>query len=259
MAPSESPLPLLTNDALLNRGRTSMINGDITRSQSDSALHKHKFSDLLRHRPTFLTRKKSQQTLALHVVPERSSVEQSRQPSIDKVLPPIPVGPVDSELGETVENTEIQRGNNQGTLRRANTEKEMRTVQPAEDPRKVQSADINPDQPPPPESHESTATSEIPKVFELISMEEVPVEPTPVEVESPPEKAQPPKVVCGLPCDSKRRERELNYTLDILTGIRSRKDEEKLRAEAKRLEMKKLELKKAAAAMNDGMPKRKIL
>ena len=244
---------------MLNRSRTSLLSGDLTRSQSDSAIHKHKFPDFLRHRPTFLTRKKSQQTLALHVVPERPSLEQSREPSSDNLLPPLPVETVNFTLGEIMEDAESQRGNNQGTLRRANTEKEMKPIQLVEDPRRVHSEETKPDQHPPPENNEPTASSEIPKIFELISMAEETVESTPPEVEPPPEKVQPPKVVCGLPCDNKRKERELNYTLDILTGIRSRKDEEKLRAEAKRLEMKKLELKKAAAAMNGGMTKRRIL
>lgn len=31
------------------------------------------------------------------------------------------------------------------------------------------------------------------------------------------------KVVCGLPCNSRRREKELTYTLEILTGMRVRK------------------------------------
>lgn len=183
-----------------------------------------------------------------------------------------------------MEDTEIGHQNNQSTLRRAKTEKEKRTGQLTEDPRRIHSAETKPDQPPLTSKVESTASSEIPKVFEFIAMEEEqippedPIEPTLAEVELPtlaevelptlaevelpPEKVQPSKVVCGLPCDSKRKERELNYTLDVLTGIRSRKDEEKLRAEAKRLAMKKLELKKAAAAaaaMKGGVVKRRIL
>jgi hypothetical protein len=35
-----------------------------------------------------------------------------------------------------------------------------------------------------------------------------------------------PKIVCGLPCASKEKERELNYTLDILSGIGIRRVEE---------------------------------
>jgi hypothetical protein len=31
------------------------------------------------------------------------------------------------------------------------------------------------------------------------------------------------KVVCGLPCNSRRKEKELKYTLEILTGVRVRK------------------------------------
>ena len=31
------------------------------------------------------------------------------------------------------------------------------------------------------------------------------------------------KVVCGLPCNSRRKEKELTYTLEILTGVRVRK------------------------------------
>jgi len=32
------------------------------------------------------------------------------------------------------------------------------------------------------------------------------------------------KMVCGVPCNSRRREKELNHTLDILTGARGRDD-----------------------------------
>ena len=212
-----------------------------------------------------MTRKKSQQTLALHVVPERPSFEQAGKAPPDKLLPPLPVETVNFVVEEAMEDMDIQTGNNQVVLRRANTGKERRTIQLVEDLRRVHSAETTADQPPPPANNESTASTEIPKIFELISTgeeqkaSEDPIESTPVEVESPPEKVQPPKVVCGLPCDNKRKERELNYTLDILTGIRSRKDEQKLRAEAKRLEMKKLELKKAAATMNGGIAKRRIL
>ena len=35
------------------------------------------------------------------------------------------------------------------------------------------------------------------------------------------------KIVCGLPCDSPRREKELNYTLAVLTGVRNSKQEDK--------------------------------
>jgi hypothetical protein len=244
-----------------------MLNADLSRSQSDSALHKRKLPDFLRHRPTFMTRKKSQQTLGLHAVPERPSSEQARPPYSDKLLPLMPVETINFTVDEIMEDTEIGRQNNQNTLRRAKTEKEKRTDQLTEDPRRIHSAETKPDEPPLTSKIESTASSEIPKVFELIAMEgeqippEDPIEPTPAEVELPPEKVPPSKVVCGLPCDSKRKERELNYTLDVLTGIRSRKDEEKLRAEAKRLAMKKLELQKAAAAaaMKSGVAKRRIL
>lgn len=40
------------------------------------------------------------------------------------------------------------------------------------------------------------------------------------------EKEFTPKIVCGLPCASKEREQELNYTLDILSGIGVRRVEE---------------------------------
>lgn len=265
VTPSNSLLPLLTNDALLNRGRPTRVNTDLNRSQSDSALHKNKLPDFLRHRPIFLTRKKSHQTLPLHVVPERPSFEQAGKVSPDKRLPPLPVETINFVADEVMEEMDVQRGNNQVVLRHANTGEDMTTIQLAEDPRRVHLAETNADLPLPPANNESTVPSEIPKIFELISTGEEQkvskdlIESTPVEVESPPEKVQPPKVVCGLPCDNKRKERELNYTLDVLTGIRSRKDEQKLRAEAKRLEMKKLELKKAAARVNGGMAKRRIL
>jgi hypothetical protein len=35
-----------------------------------------------------------------------------------------------------------------------------------------------------------------------------------------------PKIVCGLPCATKEKERELTYTLDILSGIGIRRVEE---------------------------------
>ena len=172
------------------------------------------------------------------------------------------VNPTGSEIKE---DTEAQLADSQVTLKRETTGKEMRTIQLAEDPRKVHSEEIKNYKSPPPTKDELTASNEIPKIFELISMEEKPAKPeehvesTPAEVETPREKVQTPKVVCGLPCDNKRKERELNYTLDILTGIRSRRDEEKLRAEAKRLEMKRAELKKAASGMKGGMAKRRII
>jgi len=212
-----------------------------------------------------LTSKKSQQTPALQVLQEQSSFEAPGQPSAGKRLPPLPVEEVNPTSSGITEDTEAQPADMQAASKRAKTGIEMRTVQLAEDPRKIHSAEIKTDKSPPLTKVVSTTSSEIPKNFELISMEEKPVksegrvESTPAETGSPREKVQPPKVVCGLPCDNKRKERELNYTLDILTGIRSRKDEDKLRAEAKRLEMKKAELKKAASGMKGGMAKRRIM
>ena len=172
---------------LLNRSHPTMLNGDLSRSQSDSALHKRKLPDFLRHRPTFLTCKKSQQTLALQAVPERPSIEQARPTYSDKLLPLLPVETINFTVDEIMEDTEIGRRNNQHALRRANTEKEMKTGKLAEDPRRIHSADTKPDQPPLTSKIESTASSEIPKVFELIAMGEEqiepedPIEPTPAK------------------------------------------------------------------------------
>jgi hypothetical protein len=51
------------------------------------------------------------------------------------------------------------------------------------------------------------------------------------------------KIVCGLPCDNARREKELNYTLAVLTGGRNSKPEEK----------------KSKLGVKIGLTKRKIL
>jgi hypothetical protein len=51
------------------------------------------------------------------------------------------------------------------------------------------------------------------------------------------------KIVCGLPCNNPRREKELNYTLAVLTGLRNTKGEEK----------------KSKSPAKKGFTKRKIL
>jgi len=64
----------------------------------------------------------------------------------------------------------------------------------------------------------------------------------PLQFHPDPEPAKPPieqKIVCGLPCADAHREQELQYTLDVLTGSRSRRvDEDAWKLEEKIKEKK---------------------
>jgi hypothetical protein len=219
------------------------------RSNSDSALYKRKFSDFLKRRPTFLTRNKSPQRLPpLDVVKEGIQSKQapltldinmepiSFEQKADDEQPPVEGAPSarSSEASQSQQKANIEALEIQlAELKRAQSAAEARKAKMMADSRKVKSAD--------------ELKKEIPRFMELLSIGEEAVK------EGDPSEKEILKVVCGLPCNSRRREKELNYTLDVLTGTRAR--EMKSKGEVIKVE-KKVDMKKLGASKKVGLKKR---
>lgn len=148
---------------------------------------------------------------------------------------------MDELRSSSVQDESIQALENQlAALRRAQAVTEAKKAQLAEEKRNLRSKvtgakNLDPG---------TSMKNNIPKFLEMISFGE---EATPSEVNSA--DGEILKVVCGLPCNSRRREKELNYTLDVLTGTRPREMKSKgevIKVE-KKVEKSKIGLKKAAA------------
>jgi len=225
----------------------------LLRAFSDSAMYANSFHEkLLLRRPAFLSRQKTNKT-PLTALQEQSQLSSMHSPQ-NYVLPEI--GPHDLQdpftLYQSVDSPSQPVADPAQTVSKPKSKTKAKSVFPSKPKPTFQlsSKSLSPDPIPlepiisTPKASSSTTSSKFKFRFteKAIALKNLSPKRSPTQavkqvvdaVRSPTQKVKHvvdavmdkeggEKVVCGLPCNSRRKEKELTYTLEILTGMRVRK------------------------------------